>query len=228
MQDLTPAVSLVLVADTNSQPEDVVFEAREESVLSESFSWRDATSFVVVTGDALPNEVLAKQLSAFSRKRGVEDPLPYGLASSAGLYDLAEGEADHHVPETSKPGALLEDESRLMVEASTHEKLYGIPTTNGWICTVVPDVGAEVFRDLHQGITLSAHRRGVGGPLLVYGIVENGVTRLEILVGKEWFGASVGENAFLVRIQGPDADATEVRAVRLVRRDGTSRTVSIQ
>jgi hypothetical protein len=194
---------------------------------------------VVVGAD--PTHPLAEILQAFKLPRGHNDELPRALATSPEVRTLDQPGVWPRVPtkwrqspgvkpEPSQQDRLRISESRRLLTARPEAGLpdiFAVPTAMGRVALIVPDIGSGVLASLEEGITLSVHRTETGGPLYVYGLVEDGMSKVQVQIADDWYDAVLGQNVFFVAITEP-VTATSIAAIELRNAAGESRRVELR
>jgi hypothetical protein len=174
--------------------------------------------------------------SVFARPRNDADRRAGDLAAWWGALDVGAGADDEmdRPPGVSEeewrvllPGDVLEEEGRLLLEGLGGEEdmLYAAPTANEHIChALLPNGGGGCSAPGPDGLNLNATYTP-SRSLVVYGLVGDEITSVDVIVGGETHGARMGENAFGIRVDG--AKLSELDAVLLQRHDGTTARIPI-
>jgi hypothetical protein len=132
---------------------------------------------------------LARRLAVFRRRAEPTDRLPGALLAGAARNDFfAEG------------GGILAGRSRRLLVVPGVMSLFAAPTRRGWVCTTTAseDRGCEV--DLPDGYGMEM--RTVGGHVLAYGLLEDGVG-LAAAAGGRRVTVHLGWNSYLAQLPKP-------------------------
>jgi hypothetical protein len=141
---------------------------------------------------------LAEALGVFAEPRTPADALP---ETAEHMFDGMTSAGDHD------PGALIQNRSRRLLVGEHGAAVYGIPTENGWVCTIVVlggNGGASggCDEDLHRGLSPSIG--GTAKTVHVAGLIADDVTSVDVMVDGSPRAAPLGRNAFALDV--PIAD----------------------
>jgi hypothetical protein len=148
---------------------------------------------------------------------------------------MNEGVLDHEstanasrVPEDWRPGSLKLSETRLLLTIPEEKfQLYAVPTERGSVCTIAIGIGSEIVSSLREGFTMSISKPTPGGPLYIYGLLEDNVEAAHVRVSGTLVPAVVGKNGYFAKIEDPTTTVSNVAGFELMYRDGTSRRVAL-
>jgi hypothetical protein len=151
--------------------------------------------------------------SVFSRPRNDAHRQASELAARWGALDMGgdlEEEMDRPpgVSEedwrASLPGEAIEEEGRLLLQGLGTEEgmVYAAPTTNDHVChTLLPNGGGGCGAPGPDGLDLHWVYQP-SRPLVVYGLVGDEITSVDVVIAGQTYAARMGENAFGIRVEG--------------------------
>lgn len=173
--------------------------------------------------------------SVFSRPRNDADRRAGELAARWGALDM--GGVDEAMPRpldvseeewrASLSGEVIEEEGRILLQGlgGNEDMLYAAPTTNDHIChTLLPNGGGGGGAPGQDGLVLASSYTP-SRALVVYGLVGDEITSIDVVIAGQTYAARMGENAFGVRVEG--AKPRELGNVILHRRDGTTKSIPL-
>jgi hypothetical protein len=148
---------------------------------------------------------LESVLRVFSARRTASDNIPSGAFLDPAFVPISDANLR---------------KSRLLV-AGYGVRIYGVPADDGSLCRVyVPDVGGGCASTVYHGgypeLDWTDSDR-----VLVSGVTENDVGRVDVRVGKRWHRARLGRNAYLYELP---AGVAHPHAVVIRERGGAKHT----
>lgn len=168
---------------------------------------------------------LADALGAFSKPRSPGDVPPRDLAAQANHSFVTDAAI---VAEKLRPGALDHARGRLLLAnlGAERRSVYAWPTQKGQVCFVITGLSGgceEQFTEAHpfSYVYGDPDRLGSGKPMLIAGLVSDGVTRVEVIAAGRGYEAMLGNNAYFLEL-----DSSVVAPDRIVAHysDGSERS----
>jgi hypothetical protein len=191
-------------------------------------SKRETFEFALISGDRRPPDGLAASLEVFSQPSSPDDRLSVDVLHAEGVLDHETTANAPQVPEDWRPGRLKPGNSRLLLTIPTRDvHLFAMPTEQGAVCTVALGIGSEIVSSLREGFTMSVSRSAQGGPLYVYGLLDDNIEAARVGVKEIDVEAVVGRNGYFVAIEDPTVGVDNVTSFELTYRDGSSRRVTL-
>lgn len=216
-------------------------EHQEPQVVGQELGSGGGVFFLTPVGDVgLPGgegRSIKKLYRVFSRPKNAGDEEAAEIAARWGALDIGvDEETDLDRPpgiseeqwRVMRPGELLTEQGRLLLRGLGGEEdmIYAAPTANDHICVeLLPNGGGGCGSPGPDGLDLYwtyTPRES----LVVYGLVSDEITSVDVLIAGETYVARMGENAFGVRVGGAQARGPDT--VVLHRRDGTRRTIPLR
>jgi hypothetical protein len=127
----------------------------------------------------------------------------------------------------SLPDEPIEEEGRLLLQGlgAEEDMVYAASTTNDHIChALLPSGGVVCGAPGPDGLDLHWVYQP-SRPLVVYGLVGDEITSVDVVIAGQTYAARMGENAFGIRVEG--AKPSELDIVVLHRRDGTTNNIGL-
>jgi hypothetical protein len=155
-------------------------------------------SIMIFTDRASSTRSAQEVYAVFHRPLDAGDRAAAVFARSDGFRPAPEesGLAAHQL------GRPIYSETRL-VAGTTHRGMYATPTTSGAVCTGrFPNGGGGCGPPGPHGFTLEWDDPGDGTPLQLYGLAEDDVRAVEIVVGDHPQRADVVDNAYVLDVPG--------------------------
>ena len=174
--------------------------------------------------------------SVFSRPRNDADREAGELAARWGALDMG-GDVEEEMDRppgvseeewrASLPDEAIEEEGRLLLQGLCAEEdmVYAAPTTKDHVChMLLPNGGGGCGASGPDGLGLHWVYQPFR-PLVVYGLVGDEITSVDVVIAGQTYAARMGENAFGIRVEG--AKPSELDTVVLHRRDGTANNIGL-
>jgi hypothetical protein len=181
-------------------------------------------------GSEVERRPVKELYAVFRRPRNVADRAAGEVAARQGALDLGDFEPDRPRPSgisdddwrRAQLGNVVKSEGRLLLAGlgGDADMLYAAPTDNDAVAhALLPNGGGGCSHPGPDGIELGWHQ-DEAGDLVVFGLVGDSVEAVDLLVGRRFQHARMGENAFGLRLE--NTAGADLRRVVLRRCDGTT------